>query len=402
MDTPLYALCAAAGWLAFGYKLIDLRRDRDNRVLRAMVYAFFAFAAGVTFAVGPVAEAVDRATGLANLAKLAAHAGVMGIAANSQILLLFLARPPGVAAGRARRRVFASVLAFGLLTALWTATLGSSQPVRLAVEDARHPTVASYLLVYLGVFVYYCADVARLCWHFSHVTPRRWLRRGLRVAAVGAVTGLLYCAVKAGYLLAYWLGRRPGGEQEIAAVLVTTSALAMLAGFTLPTWGPAVDRGRVWVQRQRSWRRLAPLWHAVAVAAPHLVLDERAHHRIVAFRDIDYALHRRITEIRDGRLALRPYIDERVAAAAGRLAATAGLVGDSRTALVEATMIAAGSRQARAGAPARQPDFTEPHDPPGGYPGEVAWLSRVAHWYARRELVEQAVHEASAEAAPPC
>ncbi|WP_326553489.1 MAB_1171c family putative transporter [Micromonospora sp. NBC_01813] len=395
MDTPLYVICALAGWLAFGYKLRDLRRDPDNRVLRAMVYAFFAFAAGVTFAVQPVARVLEQTTGLANLAKLLAHAGVMAVAANSEILLLFLALPPAVAARRARIRIIASTVVFGLLTALWATTVASGGPVRLVVEHAADPAVATYLVVYLCVFVFYAADLARLCWRFSQVTPRRWLRRGLRVTAFGAGAALLYCATKTGYLIAYRLGAQPTGEPQIAAVLVTIGALAMLTGLTLPTWGPAVDRAISWQRRQRSWRRLAPLWRAVTVAQPQLVLDGRAHRSWVALRDIDYALHRRVTEIRDGRLALRPYIDVRVVPAAGRVAGVTGLDEVDRAALVEAAMIVAGTRRARLGTPVQQPDFSEPHDPPDGYPGEVAWLSRVSAWYTESAVIDQVLREAA-------
>ncbi|MDG4766030.1 hypothetical protein O7632_18260 [Solwaraspora sp. WMMD406] len=390
MDTLLYPVCAAAGWLAFGYKLRDLRRDRDNQVLRAMVYAFCAFSTGITFAIPAIAQAVEQATGLPNLAKLLAHAGVMAVAANSEILLLFLALPPATASHRARRRIVASTCAFALLAGLWLVTLTADPPVRLVVEDAAHPAVAGYLLVYLGVFVVYAGDLARLCWRFARATPRRWLRRGLRITAFGAAAALIYCVSKAGYLVAYRLGATPAGESQIAAVLVTIGALAMLVGLTLPTWGPAVDTGRIWTRRQRSWRQLAPLWRAVTSAAPQLVLDERAHRTTVALRDIDYALHRRITEIRDGRLALRPYIDQRIARAAGRLADDAGLDDESRSALVEAAMIAAGVRQAEAGAPVSRPDLSDPYDPPDGYPGEIAWLSQVARWYGRSALVDRA------------
>jgi hypothetical protein len=400
MDTALYILCAAAGWSAFAYKLRDLRRDRSNRALRAMVYAFLAFAAGVTFAIGPVADALERVTGLANLAKLLAHAGVMAVAANSEILLLFLALPPAVAARRARVRIVASAVVFALLTTLWATTLAAGRPVRLVVEHATDPAVAAYLVVYLCVFVFYAADLARLCWRFSQVTPRRWLRRGLRITAFGAAVALAYCATKTGYLVAYLLGGQPVGEPQIAAVLVTVGALAMLTGLTLPTWGPAVDRAMTWLRRQRSWRRLAPLWRAVTAAQPQLVLDERARRSWVALRDIDYALHRRVTEIRDGRLALRPYIDQEILAAADQVADARGLDDVDRAALAEAARLAAGTRQARSGAPVPCPDFSEPHDPPGGYPGEVAWLTRVSTWFAEAVVVDRVLYEAARPSAP--
>ncbi|MFD0821504.1 MAB_1171c family putative transporter, partial [Micromonospora zhanjiangensis] len=361
METALYAICAAAGWLAFGYKLRDLRSDRDNRVLRAMVYAFGSFAAGVTLAILPLAAAVDTSTGLPNLAKVLAHAGVMSVAAQAEVLLLFLALPGERAAPRARLRLLMSAGAYAALVGLWLVTLAAGAPVALTVEYARVPAVLAYLVVYLCVFVAYSADIARLCWRFARVAARPWLRRGLRVTAMGAVFGLAYCASKAGYLVGYRLGAHPAGEQRVAAVLVTISALLMIVGLTLPAWGPAVDLALTWSRRQVAWRRLGPLWTAVTAAQPQLVLDDGVRRTGVAFRDIDYALHRRITEIRDGRLALRPYIDERVTEAAAELLAGSGLPAAERAAVLEATMIAAGVRGLRTGTVAERPDRSDPY-----------------------------------------
>ncbi|MEV4760536.1 MAB_1171c family putative transporter [Micromonospora sp. NPDC049559] len=401
METALYAFCAAAGWVACGYKLRDLRRDRGNRVLRALVYSFGWFAFGVTFAVPAVGAGVDDLTGLPNLGKVLAHAGVMGIAAQAEVLLFFLALAPDQAAPRARRRVLAASVGFGVLVALWLSTLPLDPPVRLTVEYARHPAVAAYLIVYLLIFIGYTADVARLCWRFARVSPRPWLRRGLRVTALGATFALCYCASKAGYLVAYRFGHAPGGEARVAAVLVTVASLLMIVGLTLPTWGPALETTLTWVERQRAWYRLRPLWRDVTAAQPHLVLDEQAHRPTVALRDVDYALHRRITEIRDGRLALRPYIDRRVSAAATELAAAGVPDGPARAAVVEAAMLAAGIRGARAGTTAEEPDYRNPYDPDGGYRGEIAWLTRVATAYRRSPLVVRALDRARAGGPPP-
>jgi hypothetical protein len=387
VDTVLYLVCAVAGWAAFGYKALDLRRDPDNRVLRAMVVAFGSFAAGVSLAVPPLAAAVDHLTGLPNLAKLLAHAGVMSIAAHSEVLLLHLALPAGRAAPRARRRLWASAAAFAVLVALWAATLRYAPAARLTVEYARVPTVGAYLVVYLCAFVLYAADLTRLCRRFARVTSRPWLRRGLRVTATGSAVGLAYCLSKTAYLVAYLLGRRPAGEARLAAVLVVVSALSMIVGLTMPSWGPVVDTGRTWAGRQRDWHRLRPLWRALTRAQPHLVLDPRAHWPTVALRDVDYALHRRITEIRDGRLGLLSYVDATVATVAGRLADADGLTGARHRATVEAARIAAGLRALRAGCPSRRPDRADPYDPPGGYQGEIAWLCQVSRAYATSPVV---------------
>ncbi|MDG4830872.1 hypothetical protein O7627_16365 [Solwaraspora sp. WMMD1047] len=387
MDTPLYLFCALSGWLAFAYKLRDLRQDPANRVLRAMVYAFCSFAVAITLAVPPIARTVDQLTGLPNLARILSHGGVMSIAAHAELLLLFLAMPAERAAPRARLRLWASTAAFGVLAALWLTTLPMDPPVDLDIHDGDSPTVAVYMTIYLAVFVAYCADIARLCWRFARVSPRSWLRLGLRVTATGATFALVYCTSKACYLAAYRLGYQPVGEPEINSVLVTISALLMLVGMTVPTWGPRADAAAGWLARLRAWRRLGPLWRAVVAVQPHLVLDERAHRWPVALRDLDYALHRRITEIRDGRLALRPYIDERIGPVAAGLAAAAGLAPDRRMPVVEAALLAAGVRAARSRTPAARPDRTRPHSPVGGYLGEIHWLTRVATEFRRSPVV---------------
>lgn len=402
MDTPLYLFCAVIGWIAFAYKLRDLRQDPANRVLRAMVRAFCSFAVGITFAVPPLAGAVDAVTGLPNLAKILSHACVISIAANAEILLLFLALPPERAAPQVRIRLWSAAAALGVLGTLWLLTLSTDPPVYLHINDAQAPVVTSYLTVYLVVFVGYCADIARLCWRFARVSPRSSLRLGLQITAIGATFALGYCAGKAAYLTAYRFGYEPPGEPELSAVLVTIGAFLMIIGLTLPTWGPSVGATANWARRIRAWRRLRPLWRSIAAVQPDLVLDEQAHRWSTALRDVDYALHRRITEIRDGRLALRPFIDVRVAELAERLAAEAGLTPRSRAVVIEAAMLAAGIRAARTGDPVARPDYTPPHSPDdGGYREEIEWLTKVAEAYGRSAIVTTVLHRTTRPAMDP-
>jgi hypothetical protein len=82
--------------------------------------------------------------------------------------------------------------------------------IRLTVEYARVPAVTAYLLLFVGVgFLPYCIDICRLCWRFAGVCGGPWLRRGLRITAVGSVFAVLYCIDKVLYLFGYWLGRHP-------------------------------------------------------------------------------------------------------------------------------------------------------------------------------------------------
>ncbi|MEU7673532.1 MAB_1171c family putative transporter [Micromonospora taraxaci] len=391
MDTALYAFCATAGWIALGY-VVRLQRQHPSQARRAICFGLGAFAAGVTVAIPPIASAIDQVSGLPNLAKVMAHAGALTIYANAEIMLLHFALPPATAAARARKWIWVTASAFLIMVGLFAYTLTYDDPVLLTVEYATNPAVTAYLLIFLllGLFAY-CIDITRLCWGYAKICGRPWLRRGLRVTAVGATFVLLYSTNKIGYLVAYWAGYQPTGERQIAAVLVTIAALLITIGLTMPAWGPTLRISRRW-EDYHSYRRLEPLWRDLVAAFPELELDPTLRRRRAAVRDTDYALTRRVAEIRDGRLALRPYMDVRVTALAEQFAKQAGLTAEERQAAVEAAHLACAMQRHRAGQMAAAPQPTdELHRPEGGYAGEVAWLTLVTNAYAGSPVVLQTI-----------
>ncbi|MBQ1076772.1 hypothetical protein KBX06_27010 [Micromonospora sp. C31] len=389
MDTILYAVCAVAGWFALGY-MMRLQRRHPSQARRAICIGLGAFAAGITVAIPPIATEIDRVSGLPNLAKVLSHAGALTISASAENMLLYLALPPAKAAARTRRWVWVTACAFLVMAGLFVYTLTYDEPVLLTVEYATDPVVTAYLLIFLLLgFFAYCFDITRLCWSFARICGRPWLRRGLRITAVGAAFALLYSTNKIAYLIAYWAGYQPAGERQIAAVLVTIGALLITIGLTMPAWGPTLRITRRW-EDFHSYRRLEPLWRDLIAALPELELDPSLRRPLAAVRDIDYALTRRVAEIRDGRLALRPYLDVGVTALAEQFAEQAGLTTDERRAAVEAAHLACALRRRRAGLVAAVPQpADELHRPDGGYAGEVAWLTLVTDAYARSPVVAQ-------------
>jgi Family of unknown function (DUF6545) len=130
------------------------------------------------------------------------------------------------------------------------------------------------------------------------------------------------------------------------------------------------------VGARRRLRELEPLWDGLRGAVPEAASTSRGRRRSAKLR-----LYRRVIEIRDAQLALRPYLD-RAAAEAGMTAArSAGLEGDDREAAVEAALLAAAAQARKAGRRARQNSGDPGWPAVRGGPdlaGDAAWLARVS------------------------
>lgn len=375
MDGILYAVAALAGWLGLGYA-IHLSWGRWTWTRVGTSTAFGSFALGMTLSVPAIGAAIDRATGLHELWRVLAHLCVMGIVASAEAQLLALAYPPGDARRRLRGRIALSAAAAAVLVVCYMLASRHPEPVTFNVESARIPAVSVYLLVYLAAFVWYTVDIARLARRFARITPRPWSRRGLRIASWGAVLGLLYCFNKAAFIVGYLLGYQPAGEKRITALLLTVSGLLCVGGFTMPAWGPAIDAANRWRSHRRDYRLLYPLWRDLVRANPELVLDTELDSDRAPLRGLDYALTRRVVEICDARLALRPYIDSRAPDRTGQNGRHDDEA-ESEAARISAGLVARADNRS-----ADDPDETPIVDPPGGYDGQVAWLVAVARAYA--------------------
>jgi hypothetical protein len=181
--------------------------------------------------------------------------------------------------------------------------------------------------------------------------------------------------------------------------LLAATVLPVVVGTTMPTWGPRVGLPRLlcWLGRYRAHRQLYPLWRDLCQAVPDVALvaptgawrDQLWVHRL------KFRLHRRIAEIHDAQLALRPYRDPQAAETATTLGRQAHLDGEDLRAAVEAAILRAAvyaKTHARAelvtGEPMATPDGTELG---ADLESETAWLGKVAHAYARSSVVRAAV-----------
>ncbi|MFF6785092.1 MAB_1171c family putative transporter [Streptomyces sp. NPDC012510] len=250
-------------------------------------------------------------------------------------------------------------------------------------------------------------DFCEQTWKQSHHSRRRSQRVGLRITATGCLFALLYAAYKVFGLISIGLELNllPHGTRCSTPISpfrcvfsVTAPALAVLLitlGLTLPAvaWPFSQFLRRRW--ESRSFAALAPLWQDITDATPEVVLatTDSSHesdnvHRSPA-DDSDFHLHRRVIEINDGGLALRPHRSPHVREQAERTATARGLAGTPEgDALVEAAILrAAVHAKHTGGEPQRAPAPPAPGaaSRAGDLRAETAWLLLVAHAYAQQE-----------------
>jgi len=400
VDEVLYPLWAVAAWAAAGYRLWGLRADRHNPALLPTGAAQVFLAMIGTFGTPAVARFLDGVVGVPNVTILAAHLSAVLLSAAIVRLLLFWSFPPAEARRKARRLTPAFALILPALVVLFLLADLKETTSSLAGRYGSDPWVAEYLLLYLGTLAVALTAVAWLCRQYARIAARPWLRRGLRVWAAGAVVGILFCACKGGYVLALRLGSDPWYLEAATPVIATSAALLNACAFTMPALGPRLDQLRSWLGRHRAYHQLGPLWTELYRAVPEIALEPPRAFGLHPARDLDFWLYRRVIEIRDAWLALRPYLDDTVADVARRLGRAAGLSGAELDAVVEASVLAAALRAKER----ERPAAVSAREVPGGSDlcGELTWLVPVASAFARSSVVRAVLTAVgNADGSPP-
>jgi hypothetical protein len=342
-----------------------------------------------------------------NLGRLLSNDSTLVAAFTMLSLLLMLSRPPEQAKVKIRRRFFVLVAAASSMTALFLVT-----PLPPVVGDFGnlyrvHPTLLGYIAIFVAFFGTALTELFVLSWRYAHLARhRRPLRFGLQFMAAGSFVGLVYLAEKVVYIATEWLGLSPplGADRDCTSLIApaqcafsvalpTVAVVLLSVGATLPVWAPALRSPVSWVSQERTYRRLEPLWTALHEAVPEIALIEPAKPRVRPQRDLGHRLYRRVIEILDGCLALRPYRDTQVAEAALAEARKRGLSDSALRATVEAAQIAAALEARRAGHPSRatSTQMTKKDSGDEGrtdLPSEASWLAEVSTAFASSPIVK--------------
>ncbi|WP_130799295.1 MAB_1171c family putative transporter [Streptomyces otsuchiensis] len=308
---------------------------------------------------------------------------------------------------RVRRQHQAALLFQAVAAALFVAA-----DVRVTDEAVVIDGDTWLFLLYTALFVAYgsyclmllCAALTR---HASGVGPGR-VRTGLRILTLAVAVGVVWTSWGLTDIASVLeSGRQPLGEHPVATVLSAITAALVLCGSTITLWGGPLTAPVRWLRARRRFRALEPLWRALHRALPEIALAADPARRNPELRTAEFALYRRIIEIHDGQLALRPHLDPAVPKLVAEAAARGATGGGAAT--IEAARIAVALDNRRLGVVpgagttgSHTGTGTEDGPGPGGEDGrstveaEVGWLVAVTEEFVSSPLVAEVREQARA------
>ncbi|MGN9821939.1 MAB_1171c family putative transporter [Streptomyces sp. SD11] len=237
----------------------------------------------------PAVVHLMQVVGLGGVERLAGHLAMLVAASAGSDTLLRL---------RGRTRA-------ARVSLVWAAASGSLMALLFALTpDLRpqSPWVMEYCVAYAVALVPELVLVALLCLRELDAAADRALRLGLRLIGAGCCAAVGYMAVRttvamtARVPLDFPLGR----TFLLSKALPTTAHVLVLCGVAVP----ALVK---WLRLYRRYRRLTPLWTALFEAEPSIALEPPGRFTAVVGFPTPLRLYRRVIEIRDGLLAIRPY-----------------------------------------------------------------------------------------------
>lgn len=384
-----FPVCAVICALAFLYKLRDLSPGRRDPALLALLTAFLFKGISFTLSTPVVSATVDSYLGIPNLGALGIHlAGGVTSSAAFLAALVFWVYPTEKAWPKVRRRLTLFGLVAVMMLVLWymAGPGGEGRSAHYLLQNSHRPAVAAYLLLYVIAFAAGLVEIARLGWRYAKVAGPPWLRRGLKVTAVGAAIYIVYCVNRALAVIAVQIGLRPLEWEALTPLSNGIGILLVASGFTMPSWGPRLSAARVWIADYRAYQRLYPLWRDLYETVPEIALNPPAPPFIerIRHRNLHYRLYRLVIETRDGLLVLRPYMDTGVAAAAAEKVRESHPEEEGRHAVEEAVRLktALEARGADLSPPGQSAGTDVPNRSCEDYASDLSWLLQVAREYA--------------------
>ncbi|MBD0738406.1 MAB_1171c family putative transporter [Streptomyces sp. CBMA29] len=410
----LWSFTAAAFFLVFGvHRLVITRRAWSDSAQR-YVYGFaLCLGSGMLFNTPTLTRALSANTTFDNLVNLGIHdLKMVGFA--FLVLVAYALKSPAAAPRAVRLHMWAAGAILAVSTALYLVADPDIAGDVLTVSSGHRWALASYNALFALYGSLCLAVLAReLADHVGRTAPGL-LRTGLRLMLLAAAVGAVWTLWALDDVIADLRDGSQGvAEDVVSSMLGAVTAALATGGATTTLWVGALGAPMRWLRAYRSHRALEPLWSALHSELPEIALDPSAADRRPGLRRAEFALYRRVIEIRDGHLALRPYFESGVTAwtdgregydgsegtDGGDAIDWADERGRDRQAVLEAATIAAALENKRAGrlgegtaAERSAPPGHTPPTVPGTVEAEAAWLLEVTAAFTSSPTVAAVRH----------
>ncbi|ATY17071.1 hypothetical protein CU254_41545 (plasmid) [Amycolatopsis sp. AA4] len=375
IGTVFHLFIVVVGVCVVVYKLVDLIRSPGRPAMWALWSAFLT----LTLAIISGLRWVPVSPASAEVIWIVQHWLIFIAFAGLELFFFLSVIPQQRRAWRAFAPHGAVLLAAAAaMTVGFVAALATEQPDFLHLERYFGLWLTSMLLAYTAGFAAAMLAISRLASRWSRITDRPWMRRGLRLLAIGCWISLVYSAHKIAYSLLVVAGSPPPWSQlQVEVVLSALGVTFALVGLVLPALGPRLSAARSWFRHAGAYRRLEPLWREFADpdrgVTPEVVLANPAPWWATTF-----ALHRRVIEIWDGRKRIRDYLDPAVERAMFETGVQRGLADTELAAFVEAECLREALRLKRAGRPPPDAGGIPPPRTGNNLAASVTFLEQVA------------------------
>ncbi|MGW1275577.1 MAB_1171c family putative transporter [Streptomyces tsukubensis] len=311
---PLSLTIAATGFLLLLRDLLAGWRTpaRRDPALIALALTYLCSALSYVISLTPIWVRIDGVLGIPNAAVPLAQGFVVLVFGLQASVLAFWTKPAAEAARRARwllataaTVIVSMAILFSQLTAVTT------QPIGFTLSYAHDPVFQAYLLLFLCTYTAAQLYLARVCWKYARELSDPWIRRGLRLITVGAIITLGYSGIRLSAILGAELGFSVTALEPYAWICGDIGATITQIGYFIPVVASRFLGAHSRRREQQQHQKLEPLWRAVSATAPKIVFQEAKE-----YDDPALILRRRVVEIRDAQIELRPFLAPEVRALA--------------------------------------------------------------------------------------
>ena len=402
MRTAVFTALTIAFAVALLAKGPSLIRDPRSPFLRALCAVVVLAGTASVAGIPPVSTSLETTTGVLAVWVIAPIAAGTAALRATHLVMLY---PPDEARRKINARLVYYALAVTAIIVLCVMARGqvSAAEVR-SHQDVPEalwrsiPYVREAYLVYCAIIGYTFLDSAVRLAQTARVVDRRRLQRALWVVCAGNTLMLIYALALAGFFISYRFGYDLPWLQTGGLLVSGLGGVASGIGVAMPVLGPRWDR-------LVAYRQLRQLWLSLGQVQPNVVLERPWWAIFDAWNPLrsDFRLYRRVIEIRDGALALRPYLDPQIATAAQRLAQAAGQQPPQLDATVAAAQLKAAIEDKRQGRPPHQAQPAHQLTDRAGrdLDSELRILVPIAQAFATSDIVRTAVAQRHAAERTP-